>query len=82
MSALPLLQLPGGAELIIVLVVLVIGLAILVGSILATYWVYKDATRRGDDNAIIWTVLTALGFFIGLIPGLIVVAVYALVVRK
>jgi hypothetical protein len=77
--ALPLLQMPGGAEIIVLLLFLVIsivGLAILIG---ATYWVYQDAQGRGNDNAALWAVLTALGFFIGLIPGVGVVVVYLLV---
>ncbi|WP_277815054.1 hypothetical protein [Haloarcula salina] len=42
---------------------------------------YSDAKGRGDDKAVLWGVLTALGFFIGLIPGVLVVVVY-LVVRE
>jgi uncharacterized BrkB/YihY/UPF0761 family membrane protein len=74
----PLLQaVPGGIELLIIgLVFFVLSIAILVG---ATYWVYSDANERGDDRAAIWAVLTALGFFIGLIPGVLVVVVYLLV---
>jgi uncharacterized BrkB/YihY/UPF0761 family membrane protein len=77
--ALPLLQIPGGAEIVVLLLMLVffvVGLAILIG---ATYWVYNDAQKRGNDNAALWAVLTALGFFIGLIPGLVVVVVYVVV---
>ena len=76
MVLLPLLQLPGLPELLIVLLIFVVGLAILVG---ASYWVYSDAKRRGDDKAVIWGVLTALGFFVGLLPGLFVVVIYLLV---
>lgn len=74
---LPLLQMPGGIELLIVgLIFFVLSVVILVG---ATYWVYTDAQERGNDNAVIWALLTALGFFIGLIPGVLVVVVYVLV---
>lgn len=69
------LQLPGAAELLIVFVIFIIGLAILIG---ASYWVYSDAKKRGRDNAVIWALVTALGFFIGLIPGLLVLVVYLL----
>lgn len=79
MSALPLLQLPGAIELVVVLFVFVIGLVLLVG---ASYWVYTDAKKRGNDNAVLWALLTALGFFIGLLPGLVVLVVYAVVVRE
>ena len=74
---LPLLQMPGGIELLIVgLLFFVLSIVILAG---ATYWVYTDAKERGNDNAVIWALLTALGFFIGLIPGVLVVVVYVLV---
>ena len=74
---LPLLQVPGGIELLVLgLVFFVVSIVVLVG---ATYWVYTDAKERGDDNAVIWGVLTGLGFFIGLIPGVLVVVVYVLV---
>jgi uncharacterized BrkB/YihY/UPF0761 family membrane protein len=74
---LPVLQVPGGIELLIIgLVFFVLSIVVLVG---ATYWVYTDAKERGDDRAAIWAVLTALGFFIGLIPGILVVVVYVLV---
>ncbi|QIO23122.1 hypothetical protein [Haloarcula sp. JP-L23] len=77
--SLPLLQLPGAVELLVVLFVFVIGLVILVG---ASYWVYSDAKGRGNDNAVLWAVLTALGFFLGLVPGLLVLVVYLVVGRK
>lgn len=70
------LQVPGAPELLIILFVFVLGLAVLVG---ASYWVYSDAKRRGDDKAVLWGLLTALGFFIGLVPGLLVVFVYFVV---
>ncbi|MBV0922826.1 hypothetical protein KTS45_01305 [Halomicroarcula limicola] len=76
---LPLLQMPGAPELIIILLIFVVGLVILVG---ATYWVYNDAQSRGNDNAALWAVLTALGFFIGLVPGLLVIVIYLVVGRE
>ena len=78
MAPLPVLQIPGAIELIIILFVFVIGLAILVG---ASYWVYSDATKRNNDNAVIWALVTGLGFFIGLLPGVLVLIVY-LVTRE
>lgn len=55
---------PGGPELIIVLLVLVVPLAM-------TYWVYNDATNRGNDKAALWAigvgVLTLLTFFGGIL---------------
>ncbi|MBX0294296.1 hypothetical protein [Haloarcula nitratireducens] len=76
---LPLLQMPGAPELLIILFIFVIGLVILVG---ATYWVYNDAQSRGNDNAALWAVLTALGFFIGLVPGFLVIVIYLVVGRE
>jgi len=45
-----------------------IGLAISIG---IAYWIYKDATRRGDKNAVLWAVL---GFFLSIL-GLIIYVV-------
>ena len=73
MLPLPVLQVPGAVELIIVFVIFLIGLAILIG---ASYWVYSDAKKRGNDNALIWGLGTAFGFFLGLFPGLLVVGIY------
>ena len=47
------------------LLVPLIGLAISIG---IAYWIYKDATRRGDKNAVLWAVL---GFFLSLL-GLVI----------
>lgn len=59
---------PGGPEL---LIILLIGLVFLLVPFVLTYWVYTDATRRGDDNAALWAVavggLTFLTFFGGLL---------------
>lgn len=42
-----------------------IALAISIG---IAYWIFKDATRRGDKNAVLWAVL---GFFLSLL-GLVI----------
>lgn len=71
-TLLPLLQVPGGAELVIIGIVLVVFL--LVGAVWVgiSYWVYKDATKRNMDNAAIWAIATfAIGIF-GLILYVIV----------
>ena len=66
---------PGGPELLIMflLIGLVIGLLI---PLALGYFVYNDATNRGDDNAALWAVvvagLTAVTFF----GGLAALAVY------
>lgn len=72
------LQVPGLPELLILLFIFVVGLAITLG---AAYWVYTDAKKRGNDSAGLWAAVTAIGFFVGLLPGVIVVVVY-LVTRE
>lgn len=67
--ALPvLLQVPGGAELVVIGLVLLLLLVVSVLWIGTAYWVYADASRRGMDNATLWGVVT---FFVG-IPGVVV----------
>jgi hypothetical protein len=64
MTPLQFVGVPGGPELIIVLLVFVVPLAM-------AYWVYTDATKRGNDKAALWAigvgVLTLLTFFGGII---------------
>jgi apolipoprotein N-acyltransferase len=79
---LPLLQIPGGPELFILGLIFVIGLVVFVAGLAATYWVYSDAKQRGNDNAVLWGLLTLLGFFIGLVPGALVVVIYLVVGRE
>ncbi|MFC7020831.1 MULTISPECIES: hypothetical protein [Haloarcula] len=79
MPPLPLLQIPGAIELFIVLFIFLVGLAILVG---ASYWVYSDASKRGNDNAVIWAIATGFGFFLGLLPGLLVIILYVAIGRN
>ncbi|MDS0283241.1 hypothetical protein [Haloarcula onubensis] len=80
--SLPLLQVPGGPELFIIGLILLVGLVVFVAGLAATYWVYSDAKQRGNDNAVLWGVLTLLGFFIGLVPGVLVVVIYVFVGRE
>lgn len=66
------LQIPGGLELIVIFFIFILLLAIPVA---LAYWVYTDATARGNDNAALWAVavagLTALTF-VGGIAALVV----------
>jgi glucose uptake protein GlcU len=59
---------PGGPELIIIGI---IALLLLVVPFVLAYWVYTDATRRGNENAALWALavggLTVLTFFGGLL---------------
>jgi hypothetical protein len=56
---------PGGPEL------LIIGLILLIIPFVLAYWVYTDASQRGNDNAALWALavggLTFLTFFVGLL---------------
>ena len=67
------LQVPGGPELLILLVILVLAFA-LVGR-----WVYRDAKSRGSDWAWQWGVGIGLLFLFGLVPGLLGLLIYVTV---
>jgi hypothetical protein len=74
------LQIPGAPELLVVLLVFgliaVLSVAVAAG---ATYWVYRDATRRGRDDAAPWAVGTLGGFLFAGVGGVAVLVVYLLV---
>jgi len=61
---------PGGAELVIILVILFIVFG-LVGRL-----VYRDAKSRGSDWAWQWGVGIAFPFLIGFVPGLLGILIY------
>ena len=67
--------LPGGPELLIILLIL------LIPGALVGYWVYRDAKRRRSAWAWQWGVVVALLFPAGLVPGLLGVIIYLLVRR-
>lgn len=64
---------PGGPELLVLLLVLLLVFGI-VGR-----WIYRDAKRRGSEWAWQWGVGIALLFLAGLVPGLLAVIIYLLV---
>ncbi|WP_123623967.1 hypothetical protein [Halorubrum sp. CSM-61] len=72
MPLLPL-QVPGGPELLILLLILFVVFG-LVGR-----WVYRDAKSRGSDWAWQWGVGIALLFLAGLVPGLLGILIYVTV---
>lgn len=78
MFALPLqFGIPGGPEL------LIIGLISLVFIAIPAYLVYRDATRRGNDNAALWGVATLLGGLVAsLVGALLVVVLYLIIGRE
>jgi hypothetical protein len=63
----------------IIIAALLINLLITAG---LTYWVYKDSSGRGGDNAALWAIGTAVCCFIALIPlGVGIVVLYYFVGR-
>ena len=72
---------PGGPELLIAFLLFgVFGLLIPVG---VAYWVYQDATARGNDDATIWALATVLaGLFAWVVGALAVAVLYVLVGRE
>ena len=70
-AVLPLqFSIPGGPEL---LIILLIGLLI---PLVLGYFVYNDATARGDDNAALWAVVVAGLTAVTFLGGLIALAIY------
>jgi hypothetical protein len=62
---------PGGPEIIVVLVVFLLLLAIPLG---AGYWIGRDASRRGSDHGLAWgtmTFLSGMGSFFTFVPFVI-----------
>ena len=64
---------PGGPELLILLIIFVIP-GVLVGR-----WIYRDARKRGSNWAWQWAVGIVFLFVAGLVPGLLGVIIYLLV---
>ena len=63
---------PGGPELLIILLIPVIGVAL-------AYYIYTDAEKRGDDNGALWAVVAGLASVVATpLGGLIVLFVYML----
>lgn len=69
----PVLQVPGGPELVIVFLLILIALVL---PFVLAYWVYTDAEKRGDDNAALWALATGGLTFLTLFGGLLALAVY------
>ncbi|MFP4632335.1 MAG: hypothetical protein ACLFMT_02730 [Halobacteriales archaeon] len=53
-----------------------VGLVVLAVAALLGYWVYKDASGRGKDNALLWGLGVGVLTLLTLIGGLIGVGVY------
>jgi uncharacterized membrane protein len=67
---------PGGVEL---LILLIIGLILIA---LPVYFVYNDAKKRNNENATLWAVATLLGGLVGNIFGALLVVVLYLIVGR
>ena len=64
--SMPLLQVPGGPELLIVGLILLVMLVMAAVWLGLAYWVYKDATKRNMDNPAIWGLITFVAGVFGL----------------
>lgn len=61
---------PGGPELII------LGLIFLIIPFVLAYWVYTDATNRGNDKAALWAVVVGGLTFMTFFGGILAFVVY------
>lgn len=64
---------PGGPELFIVGL---LGLLLLVAPFVLAYWVYRDASARGDENAALWALATGGLTFLTFFGGFLALAIY------
>ncbi|MDZ7701394.1 MAG: hypothetical protein U5J98_04625 [Halobacteriales archaeon] len=53
-----------------------VGVIVLIIAAVVAYWVYKDATGRGRDNAALWALGIGILTLLTLIGGLIGLGVY------
>ncbi len=60
----------GGVDL------LSVGLLALVLAAVLGYWVYTDATKRGNDDAMIWAIVVGILTLLTIVGGLIGLAIY------
>lgn len=70
------IALPGGPELLVILLIAVLAI------VLPAYWVYRDATKRNNENRALWTVATIIGGLVGNILGALLVVVLYLIVGR
>lgn len=53
-----------------------IGVLVFIVAVVLTYWVYKDATGRGRDKALVWALGIGILTLLTLLGGLIAFGVY------
>lgn len=70
----PLYGVPLGPEILIIVLVL----AFIALPFVLSYWVYTDATRRGNDNAALWAVLVGGLTFLTFFGGILALMIYLL----
>lgn len=71
---------PGGPELLVILLVFgILGLLIPIG---LAYWIYRDASARGNDQATLWAIATVLAGTFTFVVGAVGVAVLYLLVGR
>ncbi|WP_254839914.1 hypothetical protein [Natronomonas marina] len=67
---------PGGPELLIVLLLFVLSLVV---PFVLAYYIYTDAERRGEENGALWAVVAGLAAIVATpVGGLLVLLVYVL----
>lgn len=47
-------------------------------AVIAGYYIYSDASKRGNEDAIFWGIGIAILFFLGIVPGILGIVAYYL----
>lgn len=66
-------SIPGGPEL---LIIVILGLIYLLLPFGLAYWVYNDADQRGNDTAALWAVVVGGLTFLTFFGGILALVVY------
>lgn len=64
-----------GIDLFMILIILIL---VLIIPFYLAYWIYKDATKRGNDEAVLWALAAGLLTLFTFIGGFVVLTVYIL----
>lgn len=60
----------------------IIALIALLTATIGGLFVYIDSRRRNDDQGLLWTGITILGFIFGVLPGVVFLLAYLIVSRR
>lgn len=52
------------------------GLIALVLAVVLGYWIYTDATKRGNDNAVLWALVVGILTLLTIVGGLLGLVIY------